>query len=335
MLIFVSLLLLGSFLINLYFIKRFRLFQKLKRKVTHAVEHVDVPNTAETVSFTDRPLMLHCHLLTMNEVPECSDVAGSALPDQLVIGPGCYNIDSRCYKMEQEGLLRYLNAPKRNEQRIVYQGDVTSLLSAICWISSHGQRFDSLSNQELTAQAMKGKVLITCGRLAKWALEILQSQNVKSRLVASLTTHQWNRMDDGHTMIEVFDSKLEKWVLYDLDKDSYFVNRTSKSPLSLIEFCRAQEEQDYEIVKISAAFEMDPSGYIQYRGFDYSLIFEYIKFMPRIWYRKVMQVPVIFDPEVKKFYFFERHMRGRLETHSLDFEYVDEAKFLKKFYSQG
>ena len=79
-------------------------------------------------------------------------------------------------------------------------------------------------------KALNSKIFGTCGTITIWIQEILESNNIKSRIVQTLTLDDWNTYDNGHTMIEVYHNDLQKWILYDLDSNVYF----SKNGIPLI-----------------------------------------------------------------------------------------------------
>src|SRR3990167_6403559 len=154
-----------------------------------------------------------------DKVEEIKSINQPGLPlgDRLVISPGIYTIDNQSYDLQKEGLYRILSPTKSNQQRIVYQNDIPSLLSGISWIASHGIADKDKSEEELFKKALTDKLSINCGALA---LFVLKGLNIQSRIVTTLTLEEWTSYDTGHTMLEVREG--ERWKLYDLDNNVVF-----------------------------------------------------------------------------------------------------------------
>jgi hypothetical protein len=79
-----------------------------------------------------------------------------ALPGQLITKPGIYKAGDQCAVLDRQGLYRFVQADLTVQHRIVYQDDLKSLLSAICWIHTHGFTDNKLDNAGRNKESMKG-----------------------------------------------------------------------------------------------------------------------------------------------------------------------------------
>jgi hypothetical protein len=96
-------------------------------------------------------------------------------------------------------------------------------------------------------------------------------------------------------MIEVYEKDLEKFVLFDLDNNAYFLQ--DNKPLSFIEFINAVKTGNYEIERIAqdpysavSAFKSKSSD------FDYNFLQIQLVANDELlndWYKRVAQVPFI------------------------------------------
>jgi len=50
----------------------------------------------------------------------------------------------------------------------------------------------------------------------------------------------------------------------------------------------------------------------------------------RNWYRRVLQVPMIYSGD--KYYFMDRENNNKVESYSTQYKFMDKNSFLNKFY---
>jgi len=260
-----------------------------------------------------------------------SDKAILDLPDSLIITPGIYRVNNQIYDLQNEGLYRFIYPEVSNKQRIVYEKDNNVLLSSISWIVSHGNADDTLSFESLENKAKDSKLSITCGTMISWAQSLLGRLNIPSRIVLGLTLKEWNTYDNGHTLLEVYDNELHKWVVYDLDNNQYFLYNSV--PLSFYEYWEHLKD-DYQIIKLANDFKVDVGGFKnKYNNFDYSLLVEQnltSEVNLRRWYVETIQVPMIQIDGI--FYHFDRTNKNRVDSYNPTFKYIDLEMFMNKFY---
>jgi hypothetical protein len=292
---------------------------------------------AATSNHPEEPLVFYFNGEVVERVPKIFSArpAASPIPNTLVMPPGIYRFEGGSYDLRKEGLYRFLLLEKENLQRIVYQKDIDSFLSAVSWVRSHGSKDDQKSMDQLTEQALQSKLLITCGTVCRWGDALLTSKGIKDRLVASETLEPPNSFDDGHSLIEVWRDKWHKWVLYDLDCANYFVDRQSQIPMSLIEFAQAVADKDnYKTVRISLAEPLDVGNFKSPGGYDYAFYMEAVFTHLQKWYERVMQAPLIYDDRDKIFYYYVPALTARLKPNS-GCKFLPHSEFMAKFYPQA
>jgi hypothetical protein len=219
-------------------------------------------------------------------IPSELNLNSKKIPDKLIIPSGKYTYAGNTYNLLDEGLYRFMLPLEKNEQRIVFDGkNINSLMSAVAWIYSHGNS-DNLKNiEELNSKSLNSKIFGTCGTISAWIQVILDSNNIKSRIVQTLTLDDWNTYDNGHTMIEVYNDDLQKWILYDLDSNSYFSKNTI--PLSLIEFIDAVKHDNYQIHILANDTTLDVSNFLAKNNYEYAFYAESVfanENTLKIWY---------------------------------------------------
>ena len=255
------------------------------------------------------------------------------LHSNLVIKPGTYVVFDNVYDLNKEGLYRFIYPERENHQRIVFNGNVDSLLSSVAWIYSHGNLDDKKTETELNTKALNSKIFGTCATISHWIQNLLDKQQINSRVVQTLTLDEWNNYDNGHTMIEIYREDHKKWVVYDLDNNAYF--SINDVPLSLIEFVNSVKDDSYEINYIANDSRLDISNFLSINGYNYAFFSESIvanEDTLREWYKRVIQVPLIPDLN-NNYYFFDYDNRFKIEGYASNYKYLTEKEFLKRFYN--
>lgn len=267
-----------------------------------------------------------------------SDNNYTKLPDSLMIPAGNYSFYGRNYKLEKEGLYRFIYPGVDNEQRIVYNGSIDSLLSSISWMVTHGNSDDGLTTNALMQKATDSKLFITCGTVSTLTNKILERVGIRSRVVLGMTTEKWNNYDNGHTLIEVYRERYKKWVLYDLDNNCFF--KRDKEPLSLVELSYLiANNQEYQIEEISKDTRLAVNSFKDKNGYSYEFYSESIiatKNSLKKWYRRVLQVPMINKGDHYFFHDYDSISKKKILTYSANYKPVDSCtQFLEMFYSRN
>ncbi len=278
------------------------------------------------------PLVYHLLMDQVSEVSSGKELQMEEIPDQLIIPPGNYNFLGKAYALEQEGLYRFLLPGKFNAQRIVFREDLDALLSAIAWIVTHGNSDDGLPGPELTEKALHSKLFLTCGDISKWAHHLLSGLGLPARPVAGITLEDWNDYDNSHLLIEVWRNRWSKWVLYDLDNNAWFVPEGDSIPYSLIEFSRAVAQNNFRVIRLASDTRLDVSNFVSDDGYSYGFFAEQVNTNLRDWYRRVMQLPLVFDEDRRKYVFMDREHQEKVEGYSSFYQYIEGGEFMQKFY---
>lgn len=169
-----------------------------------------------------------------------------------------------------------------------------NLVELISLLITHGSKDDNENSQQKRVKIIGSRPLsLTCGESSTFVHKILTDLNIKSRLVLTLTNDDWNTYDNGHTMLEFYSKKLNKWILYDVDLKNTFSNKTII--MSLWELINSN---NFEVIPTSNHPFLDYSGYEKY-----FLIGEFIKLNQLDWYKRVFHFFSIFDSKRKKFIF--------------------------------
>ena len=268
----------------------------------------------------------------IQEISESQSKKGKNLPAQLIISKGKYMFSNKIYDLDKEGLYRFIHPGVTNEQRIVFENNLDSLLSSIAWIHSHGNKDDKKNYTDVLKKARNSKIFATCGSVSEWTVRFLKERGFRVRVVAVLTLDDWNSYDNGHILIEVFKEELKKWVVYDIDNDAYFTK--DGNPLSLIEFTKQVRDDKYDINFIAKKNDIDTSNFFdKENNYDYSFLIE-ARFLDqdtrRKWYKRVFQVPMIVDDKYS--YFFDKENKTKIMTYSSFYRFLDENEFLSRFY---
>jgi len=329
--------LLFSIGLNIVVLERYGVIDKLKNKVVNYFNTSIVPAGELSTSYTrenNKPIVVYLNnnkINKINKINKASKLKANEIPSELIIPAGTYDFLGSHYLLQDEGLYRFFLPGKINVQRIIYKNDLDSLLSSISWIVTHGNSDNRKSNLELSDKALHSKLFLTCGNTSNWAHSILSKLNIKSRVVASLTMDNWNDYDNGHTLIEVWRDKHNKWVVYDLDNNSYFTSNKGTIPLNLLEFSQSVVRNDYKVIYLSVDTKLDVSNFMA-DGYNYNFFAENINVNIRGWYRRVIQVPMIYSGE--KYYFMDEGNSKKVESYSTEYKYMDKNSFLNKFYSK-
>ena len=261
---------------------------------------------------------------------------GEDLPDALVLPPGTYTVHGRTYDATAEGLYRFLHPMHDNQQRIVYGKDTHALMSAVCWLQSHGSRDNFKAQEDLLRIAMTGKLILTCGPFSNFAVALLTELGVPIRVVCVKTLLERNGYSDGHVLTEV---RLDgRWVVF--DPDPHVIYSHAGRRLSLLELVPHVQTDTYDREKLAdtvpfAVTEFkDPSS-----GYDYGLWLETVAARDRGWrnteFCRVVMIPVIPDEGT---YWYTActpadHERAEVLWADDGLRYLPTAEFRARFYS--
>lgn len=286
----------------------------------------------------NKPIVYYLYMNTVREITPTKNLkinggGQKELPDQLIIPPGTYKFQENVYRLGDEGLYRFLSPGKYNAQRIVYKSNPDALLSALAWITSHGNYDNSKTFGKIYETALQRKLVLTCSNISTFAHSLLNKHGIKSRVVESLTLEEWNTYNNGHTLLEVYDESKKKWVLYDLDQNCTFEHNGTS--LSLVEFIEKVKTEEYTITPLSSDIKSSVLGFKSTSGYSYCFLMEGINSNEqrlRQWYKRVMMVPLIHDGNY--FYFTSNDKdKPKIESYSSSYKFLEKQTYLTKFYN--
>ena len=91
-------------------------------------------------------------------------------------------------------------------------------------------------------------------------------------------------------------------------------------------------EYSFRIIHLSSDTRLDVSNFNTADGYSYTFFSEAVNGNIRNWYRRVMQVPLIFDHSDGKYLFMDVKDRNRIESYSSVYKYIDKTDFMSRFY---
>lgn len=278
------------------------------------------------------PIVYHANGNSVTYLKPDPGLMALPLIDEFIIPPGCYKFQNQSYELSQDGLYRFMFPEKINEQRIVFTGNMPALMSSLAWIVAHGESDDALSHDSLIQKAKQQKLFLTCEAVCEFAFTILTGLGLRCRIIGTRTLEQWNSYDDGHYLIEVYRNDLNKWVLYDLDTDSYFTHY--QKPLSFLEFMQHIETADYDIQPLSADIRAESVSSDQ--RYDFTFINEGKLASLKLWYKRVMQFTFITHEQ--EHFAHPSHASNKKLTRRYPkgafpaIQYLDHNAFINRFY---
>ncbi len=228
-----------------------------------------------TPTVIEKPLAFHLHLTDVRALRPCRH-SGAPLPDSLVIEPGIYRVHDQVYDCRREGLYRFIHPWIDNQQRVVYRKDRVGLLSSLSWIVSHGTRDQSLTHDQQVTLAKQGKLIVTCGHAAQFAVTLLRQLDLPARRIGVSQVSQRNTYDCGHQLMEA--QLAGRWTLVDLDAKQLFAplprrGRKPGPPLSAAEFLSVARSGDYQLQPLSNAVFAVIGGFRE-RDYSFDLLME-------------------------------------------------------------
>lgn len=208
-------------------------------------------------------------------------LARKPFPEELVVRPGVYEYEGNAYDISHEGIVRWTVPGRRNLQRIVYAGNVSTLIASICWVVSHGNRDDFRSLDNLVEKAKGDKLILTCNRHVEFAQEILRSCGISSRKIAMNASRPRNGYNDGHVMLEVILGDSGRRILVDPAGNCIF--NAGGQELNIEEFMAALGAKNLSVTKLADDISIDPASFVE-MGYNFNMVMEYIKLRPVEWY---------------------------------------------------
>jgi len=260
-------------------------------------------------------------------------------PDNLplVVEPGAIvKWGERNYSLEKEGRYCFMEGHRLVRQVIVYKRDKMALFRGLAQIQVHGHRHDGLNFQEILEVAKKGRVSLTCGSISSFICKLLPLLGIKARMTITLTMDEWNGYNNGHTMVEYWDSDLERWILLDVDGHCLF--KIDDKLLNLLEFCTAVNQgKNYDVVHLTKLGLYDYGDCLD-NGMDQTCFFDDIFHdgtALKLWHKRIAQTCGIFFNNKFIFCAEDLGIISRIQSYSEGFYCLPRKEWVKLFYGMG
>lgn len=233
----------------------------------------------------------------------CTNQDWKNLP--LVIKPGNYCIDGNLYSLTN-GLVRFYKLGDYNQSHIINNGNLTHILSALAWITTHGSQDEGKTIEQLIQSAKTQKLSLRCNFVSNFSREILKNLGYETRTVRlfSFNTNQ-EPGNQSHVAFEVKD-KNKNWIFADLSGNHLF-----KSPDN--QWMNALETTDrlknsfntVKFIPLASDPKFDATGFHD-THFNYTFFIERIyasETQLKKWYNDIFQGIFIQDNASHNFYY--------------------------------
>jgi hypothetical protein len=258
------------------------------------------------------------------------------LPEELVIATGDYTFKGSAYRLEREGLYRFIQYGGDVQQRIVFGSDVEAFLSAISWATVHGLR-DNSSVTDWKNQLKFRKVAVTCWSVSLLAKKLLAERGIKARIVSVFTQEKSNNFSDGHAIIETYRKDLGKWVAYDIDNNVIPTDAGERlSVLEIFDLIRIKKPIDFKILSSDPLYDASD---LNFAGFDASFVYDKMASSARSirdFYDRVFGAVAIFDENQKGAVIFAEEIHPVFREYILNqnstYTWVSRQAFTERLY---
>jgi hypothetical protein len=221
------------------------------------------------------------------------------------------------FHLADEGFYRIGNLnTKETRHAVLYRGDLWRFLGSLSRLQVHGWRHNHESNAELTERARKGRLSISCGKIVTFIAHHASAQGIRCRPVKAATAEQMNGYDDGHVLMEVFDPKERRWLLYDADAGCRFkANGRYLNLGEAVRLYRSGRQAELEFLRKPAidtyAEAGSPAEFTQY-----SLLLESIfrdTASAQAWYARILQVPTVNGVQASSAHDWDKFLKDAYE----------------------
>lgn len=169
--------------------------------------------------------------------------SGRRLPGRVLVEPGAYRVGRDSFAIDEPGAYLFEDDGSMLEQRIVPGAWLEGFLTDLSWLWGYGSADDSLSPRARLRRALHARVSATCTPLSSDLASILCEAGFRARVVLIFTREELNDVDNGHTLLEIVSQ--DGWAVYDPSFRTFFTRGAHR--LSLLEWCNAIQEGEYEI----------------------------------------------------------------------------------------
>ncbi len=162
---------------------------------------------------------LYNNLETLKEILPTTKAVTHSNWSNIIMAPGVYQYNSFKYELINEGLYGIFNIGIDSGYRIIYSNDIPVLISAICWLTTYGNRDEGQQTSTLLTALRTRKVALQCSSTVGLARSLLSSVGITSRICRVLTASTPNGWNDGHVVLEVLINGI--WYFWDILNNFY------------------------------------------------------------------------------------------------------------------
>ena len=174
---------------------------------------------------------------------------------------------------------------------------------------THGWLHDRLPYPELERRLREGqRIYVTCGTISVLGQRALGRRGLRSRLVVTMTRRPFNAIDNGHTMLEVYEHG--RWAVYDLASNRQPVSERGAG-IPVTAFVR-QRPRRYRILAHDPPLDLGGAAAPAYARWVHASL--------ERWYDRVLGTPLV-DGWDRNFYFTDESQRIRLEAYAPNFRH--------------
>lgn len=237
--------------------------------------------------------------------------------NKLIVKPGILVINKLAIEAYTEGVYRLTQEDGKTYQFIVFRNDLQQLLYSIGALFIHsGGKYNRLSTSQLLQLASTQLLEVTCGTATRVSEVLLSQVGIRARQVSFFTLEKWNSYDNGHTLLEIWDSNWDKWRLIDFDLKCEYFAEDKETPIGIVELVE------------SSSFHLKFFGPRQLtghrgQGVDSTFLFQGIFFDNSLaiqWIKQKAQFAVL-------------HFKGKYTSYIQDDQQLKEAHHLLPSYS--
>lgn len=255
------------------------------------------------------------------------------LPEMLIVPPGEYSIYGKSFELHEEGLYRFINATVENRQCIVFQNDVRTLMSAICWLVSHGYRDNRKTFEEKKEIAQRGKLIITCGDCSAFAVQIFRGLKIPARVVNVASLLPRNGYNEGHVLTEIFHEG--RWIVFDPDEGAIYYS--GEKHLNIMDLVRQVQSDNYRREPLCDGIPV-AIGHFTANDYAYDLWYETCLSNHALQseiFARVMGIPIIAESRINYFTTFSQEDRQRAEELYPEraLHFLTNEEFYARFYA--
>ncbi len=251
------------------------------------------------------------------------------LADTIFQPPGFVAVDDSVFDLREEGVYRFYRLPRLSEQRIVWHGDLDSLLSMLGYLWVYGWIDEPIEPAVALAAVRQRVIVAACHCLTHLAVALLASAGVTARPVALATLAPWGGRDDGHTLVEVHSDE-KGWLLYDPSFNVCFVENDRR--LSLVDAVASLKQH-----RVVLEHFPGNAGHGTYRPHRPGHTFwvaerQESEVILYDWYRRMAGVPLIYGEQTYAFPVDNDLVVADYARLSRRYNAMDRIAFMSRFY---